>query len=552
MTKDTEYYIKAFRSLEEEKRHTWNWSAFFFGSLWMLYRKMYICTAAWISIKILIFSTVRIVFLEKHQSIDDFAVYFFIGFYHIITSCLFAKFGNFFYLKTVAYKIGKGYHRLPRYRSTLLLGPILLLCSPLLSNVYILGAIFCFVMFDFSLLKYNSKYVTLSNEKLNEHTLTEYLAVPKINFLKYVLLIFVNITVVLLVLVLRFKLSTNCLYELDARKYCHEILPWKTSTLLNLSHNTIIPMKNLDDYKELLENEYKKIEHGISLNNMENDFIKISNENVPLSSVIESLRIVFHPGYLDSQKMKAELDKLYQKHLREFYNIVLQFKKELALGSPKAKKIKTLSESFLGVLGQVVKNRHVELVNELVKTGILKYDVQFALDNIENISNEKWEESFLYMMYLSNLRSDERIYSMGAQLRDVEAMYKLGKLYIDCFFLFSDANRGIEWLKKASEQNDKTWSGYASARIAFVYMNGEAGILQDYKEANKWFEKAVKQGYYPALYELALNYYEGVGTEKDLEKAKMLLKQATKKGDKRAKKLLNSIALRATGEKQWR
>ncbi len=37
-----EYYEKAFDRLEKTGKHTWNWSAFFGGITWLLYRKMYL------------------------------------------------------------------------------------------------------------------------------------------------------------------------------------------------------------------------------------------------------------------------------------------------------------------------------------------------------------------------------------------------------------------------------------------------------------------------------------------------------------------------------
>ena len=39
---EVEYYVKAFNRLDKTGKHTWNWSAFFGGITWMLYRKMYL------------------------------------------------------------------------------------------------------------------------------------------------------------------------------------------------------------------------------------------------------------------------------------------------------------------------------------------------------------------------------------------------------------------------------------------------------------------------------------------------------------------------------
>ncbi|GHT91703.1 hypothetical protein FACS1894122_04510 [Alphaproteobacteria bacterium] len=36
-----EYYLAAFKKLEDSGKNTWNWAAFFGGELWLLYRKMF-------------------------------------------------------------------------------------------------------------------------------------------------------------------------------------------------------------------------------------------------------------------------------------------------------------------------------------------------------------------------------------------------------------------------------------------------------------------------------------------------------------------------------
>ena len=39
---EEEYYIRAFKRLDETGKQTWNWAAFFFSGSWMAYRKMYL------------------------------------------------------------------------------------------------------------------------------------------------------------------------------------------------------------------------------------------------------------------------------------------------------------------------------------------------------------------------------------------------------------------------------------------------------------------------------------------------------------------------------
>ncbi|MBT5691964.1 MAG: sel1 repeat family protein, partial [Opitutae bacterium] len=46
------------------------------------------------------------------------------------------------------------------------------------------------------------------------------------------------------------------------------------------------------------------------------------------------------------------------------------------------------------------------------------------------------------------------------------------------------------------------------------YYNGD-GVPQDYKEALKWYRKAAKCGFVPALHQLGLMYANGEGVPKD-------------------------------------
>jgi hypothetical protein len=58
-----------------------------------------------------------------------------------------------------------------------------------------------------------------------------------------------------------------------------------------------------------------------------------------------------------------------------------------------------------------------------------------------------------------------------------------------------------------------------------MYMEGEC-VEQDSKEAIKWFEKAAEQGLVGSLTTLAMMYEEGLGVDKDPDKARALYKEA--------------------------
>lgn len=70
--------------------------------------------------------------------------------------------------------------------------------------------------------------------------------------------------------------------------------------------------------------------------------------------------------------------------------------------------------------------------------------------------------------------------------------------------------RGAKWIIKSANQ------GYAMAQLiaGTCYLNGE-GVLQDYDEANRWFDLAASQGNYHAFAFLARMYTLGEGVPKD-------------------------------------
>ena len=60
-----------------------------------------------------------------------------------------------------------------------------------------------------------------------------------------------------------------------------------------------------------------------------------------------------------------------------------------------------------------------------------------------------------------------------------------------------------------------------------MYTKGDC-VAQDYKKALEWYTKAAEQGDAEAQYNLGVIYEEGLGIEKDMQKAKHFFKQAAK------------------------
>jgi len=66
-----------------------------------------------------------------------------------------------------------------------------------------------------------------------------------------------------------------------------------------------------------------------------------------------------------------------------------------------------------------------------------------------------------------------------------------------------------------------------------MFMQGE-GIDQDREQGFYWIKKAAQQGMSQAEYKLALCYIDGIGTNKDYQKAKHLLTKLAKAGNQDA------------------
>ena len=78
-----------------------------------------------------------------------------------------------------------------------------------------------------------------------------------------------------------------------------------------------------------------------------------------------------------------------------------------------------------------------------------------------------------------------------------------------------------------------------------MYSLGE-GVLQDYREAAKWFRKAADQGHAKAQYMLGNMYAVGRGMPRDDLRAHMWLNLSAAKGEKKAAEVRDFLAKRMT------
>lgn len=68
-------------------------------------------------------------------------------------------------------------------------------------------------------------------------------------------------------------------------------------------------------------------------------------------------------------------------------------------------------------------------------------------------------------------------------------------------------------LRAKAEAGEAAFQAY----FGYLYLNGSAGLPQDYEQAFKWYHKAADQGYVAAQYNLGILYDEGLGVTQSHE-----------------------------------
>jgi uncharacterized protein len=84
----------------------------------------------------------------------------------------------------------------------------------------------------------------------------------------------------------------------------------------------------------------------------------------------------------------------------------------------------------------------------------------------------------------------------------------------------------VKWYRKAIEQGDAN----AQYRLGMMYDNGR-GVARNYKEAVKWYKKSAVHGNAQAQLRLGLMYEEGKGVLKNYKEAVKWYKKSAEQGD---------------------
>ncbi len=103
-----------------------------------------------------------------------------------------------------------------------------------------------------------------------------------------------------------------------------------------------------------------------------------------------------------------------------------------------------------------------------------------------------------------------------------------------------NAAKALQWYRKAAE------AGYPQAELEMSHLLQ----LSDAQSAADWRDKAIKQNYGPAMYELAQAYEKGLGSEQNSELAAKWYEKAFRADDRRGAEALGRLYEHGTGVKQ--
>ena len=106
---------------------------------------------------------------------------------------------------------------------------------------------------------------------------------------------------------------------------------------------------------------------------------------------------------------------------------------------------------------------------------------------------------------------------------DPQTQYEVGQRFFNGEEIKTDETEAARWYRKAAEQ------GHAKAQIALgkCYQDGK-GVEQDRDKAVKWFRTAAEQGHAEAQFRLGKCYRDGKGVEQDRDKAVKWFRMAAK------------------------
>ena len=110
-------------------------------------------------------------------------------------------------------------------------------------------------------------------------------------------------------------------------------------------------------------------------------------------------------------------------------------------------------------------------------------------------------------------------------------LLNVGVIYSDSL---KDYSTAFKYFERASEKNKDNYFS-----VGWAYFNGK-GVEKDVKKAFHYMKIAADNGNSIAQYFVALLYYQGLGTDKNIGEFEKMLTSSASKGNPKAKDLLDS------------
>ena len=120
-----------------------------------------------------------------------------------------------------------------------------------------------------------------------------------------------------------------------------------------------------------------------------------------------------------------------------------------------------------------------------------------------------------------------------AEQGNAEAQYNLGVMYDNGFGVIEDDREAVKWFRLSAEK------GHADAQhnVGVMYDDGQ-GVIEDDKEAVKWFRLAAEQGDAESQHNLGFMYANGEGVIEDDREAVKWYRLSAEQGHARAQNSL--------------